>query len=288
LNRARPNTARAELIASLLPVIDSHALKTRARIHKRLQRNFCPEIVAAERAVFRQLPSVGWPKAGFAGYCHQLNGKRSKLPLGKLVCAGRNYAEHAVELGNEVPEKPLLFIKPAASMVDFAGSIEIPVDKGAVHYELEIAVLLSKPLRNATAAQAKNAIAGLGLALDLTLRDLQSELKRKGLPWEPAKGFDGACPITGFKKMPQDLTLDNLCMRLNINGERRQLATSAEMITPIAELIAYASSLFSLWPGDVILTGTPSGVGALTIGDRLNAELYGLLETEATVISPRP
>src|SRR5690606_22522641 len=131
-------------------------------------------------------------------YRHGLEGKTLDLPVGKAVCDGRNYAEHAKELNNPVPTSPILFMKPSTAIVALADGFAIPQDQGECHHELELAVLIGKPLKNASEAEVRNAILGYGIGLDLTLRDLQNRLKEKSHPWEVAKAFDGANPLSGF------------------------------------------------------------------------------------------
>ncbi|MFP8967894.1 fumarylacetoacetate hydrolase family protein [Pokkaliibacter sp. CJK22405] len=204
--------------------------------------------------------------------------------LGKVVCIGRNYVEHIRELNNATPTEPLLFIKPASAVVPMAEPIALPDHLSQdVHYETELAILIGKPLSRADAAQAKEAIAGLGLALDLTLRDVQSQLKDKGQPWEKAKSFDGALPLSSFVRFDPATDLQQLGLRLTINGEVRQDGSTAEMINPVLPLLAYISQYFSLQPGDVVITGTPAGVGPLKSGDELSVELDTLLKVETRV-----
>jgi len=215
---------------------------------------------------------------------HWKDGAPVHLPLGKIVCVGRNYAEHARELNNPVPNQPLLFIKAATSAVHLTRPISFPRDKGAVHFETELAVLIGRPLTNASASDAEAAILGYGLALDLTLRDLQSELKEQGQPWECAKSFDGACPLSPF--VPVDrLPRDHLTFTLDINQQRRQTGDTRDMLNPIVPLITHISSHFTLLPGDVILTGTPSGVGPLEPGQTLSLELERALFVETHVVN---
>ena len=211
-------------------------------------------------------------------YQHQyLDGTRIHFPMGKVVCVGRNYAEHAKELNNPVPTEPLLFIKPGSCVVALDDSFSIPNDeRGAVHYEAEIAVLIGKPLsRKPNAEEVLDAISGFAPALDLTLRELQDQLKAKSYPWEVAKSFDGACVLAAF--VPGDAVedLSDIGIRLSLNGEVRQDGNSRDMLNPILPLIQHICGHFSLQPGDVILTGTPVGVGPLTSGDRLQLELVG-------------
>ncbi|AOS96047.1 Ureidoglycolate lyase [Microbulbifer aggregans] len=195
------------------------------------------------------------------------------LPLGKIVCVGRNYAAHAAELDNPIPEEPLLFIKPATAAVPMAEPIHLPAGRGSCHFEGELALLIGERLTSANPADIPGAIAGLGLALDLTLRDLQSKLKTDGHPWEKAKAFDGACPLSPFVKLDWLPDWDALTFTLWLNDEIRQRGKTAHMLTPILDLTAYISSYFTLEPGDVILTGTPAGVGELLHGDRLILQL---------------
>lgn len=212
------------------------------------------------------------------------SGEPLAWPRGKVVCVGRNYAEHAKELGNAVPEQPLLFMKPATALVPVAEAFDLDESRGEVHYECELAVLIGKPLTAADQAQAKDAIAGFGLALDLTLRGLQSELKEKGHPWELAKAFDGSCPISDLVpagELGQDLGA--IRFQLYQNGALRQDGNSAEMITPIAALLAHISQVFTLEPGDLVLTGTPKGVGKLAKGDQLRLVLADCLDVSSTV-----
>ena len=211
-------------------------------------------------------------------YQHQyLDGTRIHFPMGKVVCVGRNYAEHAKELNNPVPTEPLLFIKPGSCVVALDDSFSIPNDeRGAVHYEAEIAVLIGKPLsRKPNAEEVLDAISGFAPALDLTLRELQDKLKAKAYPWEVAKSFDGACVLAPF--VPGDAVedLSDLGIRLSLNGELRQDGNSRDMLNPILPLIQHICGHFSLQAGDVILTGTPVGVGPLTAGDTLELELVG-------------
>lgn len=211
-------------------------------------------------------------------YQHQyLDGTRIHFPVGKVVCVGRNYAEHAKELNNPVPTEPLLFIKPGSCVVALDDSFSIPNDeRGAVHYEAEIAVLIGKPLsRKPNAEEVLDAISGFAPALDLTLRELQDKLKAKAYPWEVAKSFDGACVLAPF--VPGDAVEDlaDLGIRLSLNGELRQDGNSRDMLNPILPLIQHICGHFSLQAGDVILTGTPVGVGPLSAGDTLELELVG-------------
>lgn len=209
-------------------------------------------------------------------YQHQwLDGTRINLPVGKAVCVGRNYAAHAKELGNVVPDAPILFLKPSTAIVPLLPSFSIPSDRGSCHHETEIAVLIGQTISKIDVKDAAEAIAGYGLALDLTLRDLQNQLKKQAYPWEVAKAFDGACPLSPFMKPEQLGDVYHTEFALTVNGEPRQLGFTNDMITPVYELIAYISQIFTLEAGDIVLTGTPEGVAALVTGDQLVLSVVG-------------
>ncbi|NWN91240.1 fumarylacetoacetate hydrolase family protein [Marinobacter adhaerens] len=214
---------------------------------------------------------------------HWKDGTPVHLPLGKIVCVGRNYAEHAKELDNPVPSQPLLFIKPASSAVHVTRPLELPDNTGQVHFESELAVLIGKPLTRASASDAQTAILGYGLALDLTLRDLQSQLKDQGHPWERAKAFDGACPLSPFVAA-EHFSHDHIVFSLDINEERQQSGDTRDMLFPIVPLLAHISKHFTLMPGDVVLTGTPKGVGPLFSGQTLTLELEEQLSVSTKVV----
>jgi 2-keto-4-pentenoate hydratase/2-oxohepta-3-ene-1,7-dioic acid hydratase in catechol pathway len=211
-------------------------------------------------------------------YQHQyIDGTRIHFPLGKVVCIGRNYAEHAKELDNPIPTEPLLFIKPSSCVVPLQETFTIPTDRGAVHYEAEIAVLLGKSLSTRPSAEEViDAISGFAPALDLTLRDVQARLREKGLPWEIAKSFDGAAVIAPFVSADSFPDLTDIPIRLTIDGNVRQDGNSNLMLNPIVPMIQYMAGCFSLQAGDVILTGTPAGVGPLEIGAEIVLELPGV------------
>lgn len=210
-------------------------------------------------------------------YQHQyVDGTHIHFQLGKVVCIGRNYAEHAKELNNPVPTEPILFIKPGSCVVAVDGGFSIPEDRGSVHYEAEIAVLIGKPLsRTPNEEEVLDAISGFAPALDLTLRDVQAKLKEKGYPWEIAKSFDGACVLAPFVQGDAIADLTDIGIRLTINGAVRQDGNSSDMLNPIVPMIQHICGHFSLQPGDVILTGTPVGVGPLNKGDEVELELVG-------------
>ncbi len=193
--------------------------------------------------------------------------------IGKIICLGRNYLDHIRELGNQVPDRAVIFCKPASSVIADGGTIEIPDYSEDCHHELELALLIGKSGKNIAAEKALQHIAGYGVALDLTLRDLQAELKEKGLPWEIAKGFDTACPLSDFVPADQVKNPNDIRLTLKVNGELRQEGTTAQMMRNIEQIIAETSIFYRLQPGDIILTGTPAGVSRISSGDELFGEI---------------
>ncbi|MBD2810198.1 fumarylacetoacetate hydrolase family protein [Xenorhabdus sp. Vera] len=195
------------------------------------------------------------------------------FPANKVVCVGSNYDKHMKEMGSQSTEEPVLFIKPETALCDLSQPISIPQEFGSVHHEIELAILIGSTLKSANEDRVSKAIAGFAVALDLTLRDLQREFKQSGQPWEKSKAFDGSCPISGFIPVNDFGDPQKAQLSLTINGELRQNGNTSDMRTPIIPLISYMSRFFTLRPGDIILTGTPEGVGPLQSGDVLNVVL---------------
>ena len=203
----------------------------------------------------------------------KISGSERELPIGKILCIGRNYAEHIRELGNDTPDTPIIFMKPATSVIGDAGTIVIPSYSKDCHHEVELALLVGKKGKDIAQERALEHVAGYGVAIDLTLRDIQGELKKRGFPWDIAKGFDTACPLSTFVSADMIKNPQELRLRLWVNGELRQDGNTALMIHSIPAIISHFSSIFTLEPGDVILTGTPAGVGRLNTGDTVVAEI---------------
>ncbi len=194
----------------------------------------------------------------------------------KIVCVGRSYADHALELGNAVPETPVLFIKPPSSLASLDQGIRWNRVLGDCHHECELCLRIDAPLSNVTdPEQALAAVGAVTLGLDLTLRDLQNQLKAKGQPWERAKAFDGACVLADWVDVSEIQDWQAISYRLEVNQQVRQQGNTALLLFPIAELLANISQAFSLQVGDVIMTGTPAGVAALKAGDQLQMTLQG-------------
>lgn len=211
--------------------------------------------------------------------------------VGKIVCVGRNYADHAAELNNPIPSEPILFIKPPTALSQISPYFSIPDGQGECHIETEIAILIGAEIGRASDYQAQLAIAGIGIGLDLTLREVQSELKAKGLPWEKAKAFDGSCPLSGFVSPAADEDWADIGISLKRNNTLQQDGNSAQMLTAILPLIGHITQHFTLMPGDIVLTGTPAGVGPLSAGDELLMSLTtkaGTMAVDAEVVVKIP
>lgn len=214
-----------------------------------------------------------------------LDGAAYNFPIGKILCIGRNYADHIKELGNETPDAPILFMKPASSVIDDGGTVVIPAYSDDCHHEAELAILIGKRGKGIAVEEAMNYIAGYGVALDMTLRDVQSEQKKKGLPWEIAKGFDTSCPLSAFVSADKVIDPQNLEIRLSVNGELRQNGCTSMMIHPVKNLISHMSTIFTLEPGDIILTGTPAGVSRIKDGDSVHVEITTVGSLYVSVIT---
>ena len=204
------------------------------------------------------------------------------MPLprpGKIVCVGRNYLEHARELGNEVPKEPLLFLKPPSSIVGDGGEIVLPPQSSRVEFEGEIGVVIGARLRHADERAAAAAVGAIVAVNDVTARDLQ----RTDGQWTRAKGFDTFCPV-GEPHLG-DVDLAGLEVVTRLNGEERQRGRSADMAFSISFLLAYISGIMTLEPGDLVATGTPAGVGPLAPGDLVEVEVVGLASVRNRVRS---
>jgi 5-carboxymethyl-2-hydroxymuconate isomerase len=213
----------------------------------------------------------------------RLFGTSRTFAVGKIVCLARNYSEHIKELGNEVPDRAVLFIKPSSSIIQDGERVVIPPYSHDCHYEVELALLIGKYGKDITESDAMTHVAGYGVAIDMTLRDVQNALKQKGLPWEIAKGFDTACPLSDFVPASQIADPHALRITLTVDGQVRQDSSTAMMMRRIPTIIHEVSSVFTLEEGDIILTGTPAGVGPVTSGARLNAEIEGVGHLEVWV-----
>ena len=189
---------------------------------------------------------------------------------GKIVCVGRNYVEHAREMGNEVPSEPLIFLKPPSSMIADGAFIERPPQSTQVEHEGEIGILIGRSLRRVSESEAVSGIAGIVAVNDVTARDLQ----RTDSQWTRAKGFDTFCPVGNVHEGKVDL--DSMDLVTTVNGEVRQRASSSEMVFKIPMLLSFISHIMTLEPGDLVATGTPSGIGPLRAGDTVEVSIAGI------------
>lgn len=196
----------------------------------------------------------------------------------KIVCVGRNYAAHAKELGNEVPKEPLLFFKPPSALIGSGAIIELPPESARVEYEGELCIVIGKPLRRASAEEALDAIFGATIANDVTARDLQ----KKDVQFTRGKGFDTFCPVGPWIETGA-LDFANLTLTTRVNGETKQHGFTSDMVFNVGVLLAYISQTMTLVPGDIVLTGTPEGVGPLAVGDVVEVEVSGVGTLRNTV-----
>jgi 2-keto-4-pentenoate hydratase/2-oxohepta-3-ene-1,7-dioic acid hydratase in catechol pathway len=196
-----------------------------------------------------------------------------ELPIGTLFCIGRNYAEHARELNNPVPDNPIIFTKPISSVIGDGNQVVIPSASTEVHHEAEMVVLIGHGGRNIPRNEALKHVLGYGIGIDITARDVQSKLKDKGHPWLLAKGLDTFAPLGTFVAAATAGSPSEMSVRMLVNGEIRQDGNTKDLLFPVDDLIARLSSFFTLRAGDLIFTGTPAGVGPLRDGDSATAIL---------------
>ncbi|MDH3267388.1 MAG: fumarylacetoacetate hydrolase family protein [Ignavibacteria bacterium] len=213
----------------------------------------------------------------------RIKNSKEEVTIGKIVCVGRNYAEHAKELGNEVSDKPVLFLKPASAIIYSGGEIIHPDFGNDLHHEVELVLLVGETVKNANGVEAEKAISGYGVGLDMTLRDVQKELRKGGDPWTLAKCFDTSAVISDFvlKKDYQLKSDENL--ELKVNSVVKQSDSLKSMIFNPAEVVEYISSVMTLENGDLIFTGTPAGVSKINKGDKLEAKLGEIAKLFCTV-----
>lgn len=201
----------------------------------------------------------------------------------KIICIGRNYVEHARELKNEIPTEPVFFMKPDTALLKDGEPFYYPDITKDLHHEIEIVIKINKVGKHIEEQFAHKYYSEIGLGIDFTARDLQAECKAKGLPWEKAKAFDNSAPIGKFINKDQLGDLANIDFELKINGESRQVGNTKDLLFSFDQIIAYVSKFVTLKVGDLIYTGTPSGVGAVTIGDKLQGYIKGDLFLEFEV-----
>ncbi|MEO7071448.1 MAG: fumarylacetoacetate hydrolase family protein [Rhodanobacter sp.] len=214
-----------------------------------------------------------------------ISGSDQRFPIRRVFCIGRNYAEHAREMGASVDTgTPMFFCKPADAVVADDGDVAYPPLTEDLQHEVEMVLALGAGGSNVGIDEAAALIYGYGVGLDLTRRDLQRQVKAKAHPWEIAKAFDHSAPVSALCPASQATPGPHTVLRLHVNDELRQQSTLAEMVHGVPQIIAALSTLFELKAGDLIFTGTPSGVAALRRGDRFHAQLQGIVELHGRIV----
>lgn len=190
----------------------------------------------------------------------------------KIVCVGRNYAAHAAEMGAERPTEPILFLKPSTALLAGGGVVTLPRWTSDVHHEVEVVVRMGADAKDIEVSDAHHFVDAWGVGIDLTARDVQTRAKEKGQPWAVAKGFDGSAPVSDLLPVAALEDLASIRFSLSVGKDVRQAGSTSAMLWSVPELVAFASSRFTLEAGDLLFTGTPEGVGPVESGDRLVAE----------------
>ncbi|MDZ7717120.1 MAG: fumarylacetoacetate hydrolase family protein [Balneolaceae bacterium] len=208
---------------------------------------------------------------------------KTELAVNTLFCIGRNYAKHAEELDNEVPSKPMVFLKPNSSIIFDGDIISLPSLSKEVHHEVELVAAIGKEGKNIAENNALDYVAGYGIGIDVTARDIQQEAKNKSHPWSVAKGFDTFAPVSTFVAADKITDPQNLELSILVNGKVRQHGYTKHMIFSVATLISYLSNIFTLQPGDLIFTGTPEGVSPIKSGDQVKANLHDYTSLNVSV-----
>jgi len=198
------------------------------------------------------------------------------VPIGKLVCVGRNYLEHAKELGNDAPEFPIIFLKPASNVIFSGENVIHPPYSNNLQHEVELVLYIGRDIKNANDEEAENSIGGYAVGLDMTLRDLQFELKKNGEPWTLAKCFDTAAVLSDIVLKSDYKLKCNENISLSVNGVVKQNSDLSKMIFSPVEIIKYISARMTLEKGDLIFTGTPEGVSKVIPGDKIEASIENI------------
>lgn len=214
-----------------------------------------------------------------------LPGARTMTPVGKLLCIGRNYAKHAEEMGSDVPEEPMVFLKPASAIIRSGDAVTLPPQSNNIHHEVELVAVIGRGGRAIDRDDALSHVVAYAVGLDMTARDIQSAAKQRRHPWSVAKGFDTFAPLGPLTPADQVGDPQDLEIAVTVNGDTRQHGHTKHMIFSVAELVHYCSHIFTLAPGDLIYTGTPDGVGPVQVGDQLKATLTNCAPLQVRVES---
>ena len=210
-------------------------------------------------------------------------GETALYPINRIFCVGRNYAEHAAEMGAEIPDAPFYFTKSATHVAHSGATLPYPPGTGDYHHEMELAFAVGKSVFRAGAEEASGAILAYGCALDMTRRDLQATAKAKRRPWDVSKDSEGGCILAAMTRAADVPDIEKAAISLLVNGEKRQSGKIEDMIHSCPAILADLSNFYHLTPGDIILTGTPAGVGPVHPGDHLTGTISGLTPVELTV-----
>lgn len=211
-----------------------------------------------------------------------VEGSDALFPVRRILCVGRNYAAHRREMGGDDRDPPFFFAKPADAIAPLTAEIAYPPATGDLHHEIELVVALKAGGANLSVDQALACVFGYAVGVDLTRRDLQGAAKAKGQPWEAGKAFDQSAPISALRVM--EAPAAEAAVTLSVNGQERQRGQVGDMIWNVGEVIAKASELWTLAPGDLIFTGTPEGVAAIGRGDKVVGEVEGVGRLEFTLV----
>ena len=213
----------------------------------------------------------------------------ARFPVHRIYCVGRNYVEHAIEMGATGREAPFFFMKPADAVLPVAegevGRMRYPTLTASLHHEIELVVAIGRGGRDIPAAEALGHVWGYAVGLDMTRRDLQNDAKKLGRPWCTAKGFDESAPIGPLRRATDCALGSATQIALDVNSQRRQSGRLGQLIWSVAEVIEHLSKAWTLAPGDLIFTGTPAGVAAVAVGDRLSARIDGLGALEVEIVA---
>ncbi len=214
-----------------------------------------------------------------------VHNSEDRFPVRRIFCVGRNYAAHAREMGHDPDrELPFYFTKPADAVVDNGTEVPYPPETGNLHYEAELVVAIGRECKDATLEKALDHVFGYAVGNDLTRRDLQSEAKNKGRPWDTGKAFDHSAPCAEIHAIDQVDNIENARIWLSVNGDIKQDSNINKLIWSVPEVIVNLSGLFTLKPGDLIYTGTPEGVGPVVPGDVIKVGIDGLTELETKIV----
>ncbi|MEG8990621.1 fumarylacetoacetate hydrolase family protein [Ignavibacteria bacterium 4148-Me] len=207
-----------------------------------------------------------------------------QVPIGKIVCIGRNYAAHAKELGNEVPEFPVIFLKAASNVIYSGEAVIHPEYSNNLHHEVELVLYIGETIKNANDQSAEEAIHGYAVGLDMTLRDLQFEFMKKGDPWTLSKSFDTSAVLSNFVLKKDYKLRGDEKISLSVNGTIRQNSSLNNMLFSPSKIVKYVTEKMTLEKGDLIFTGTPEGVGRVVPGDKIFAEIENIGTLETTIV----